>query len=143
MRIARIAWLIAATTLGGCTYGAPAASTTAVVADVVVDVNLTLYPEGYNPPALTVPVGTKIQFTNTDTFAHTVTAIAGSAFPAGSPFDSSAVNASGSVLSSGWGSGTLPAGASSQAFVADRPGTYLYGCFFHYSHPMRGQIVVR
>ena len=143
MRNARIAWLVAATALGGCTYGAPAAATTGVVADVVVDVNLTVYPDGYNPPALTVPVGTRIQFTNSDSFAHTATAIAGAAFPAGSPFDSSAVTASGTALSSAWGSGILPAGGSSQVFVADRAGTYLYGCFFHYAHPMRGQIVVR
>jgi plastocyanin len=143
MRIVRIAWLVAATALGGCTYGAPAAATTGLVASVVIDVNLTVFPAGYNPPAVTVAVGTLIQFTNTDSFAHTATAIAGAAFPTGSPFDSSAVSAAGSALSSAWGSGTLPAGGSSQVFVADRPGTYLYGCFFHYSHPMRGQIIVR
>ena len=140
----QLACLLAVTALGGCTYGATAADTTGVVAAaVVIDVNLTSFADGYNPPVVTVPVGTRIQFTNTDSFSHTATSIAGTGFPDASPFDSSAVNASGSALSSAWGSGVLPAGGSSQVFVADQSGTYFYGCFFHYGHPMRGQIVVR
>ncbi len=145
MKLVRIALLLAAAALGGCTYGAPAAVTGGVAGNVMtVDVNLTVHPDGYNPPVLTVPVGTRIQFTNSDSFAHTATAIAAPAFPSASPFDASAESASGSALSSNaWGSGVLQAGGSSQIFVADVRGTYLYGCFFHYSHPMQGKIVVQ
>ena len=145
MKLVRIALPFVAAALGGCTFGAPAAVTGGVSGSVtVVDVNLTVYPAGYNPPALTVPVGTRIQFTNSDSFAHTATAIAANAFPNASPFDVSAESASGASLSSrSWGSGILQAGGSSNVFVADQAGTYLYGCFFHYSHPMQGQIVVR
>ncbi len=98
---------------------------------------------GYSPDVLTVAVGTHVQFVNTDSFAHTATSIAGSTFPAASPFDGSALTASGSALSAGWSSGTLQAGAASPVFTADQPGTYLFGCFFHYGHPMRGEIVVQ
>ena len=27
--------------------------------------------------------------------------------------------------------------------LADKPGTYLYGCFFHYTAPMRGAIIAQ
>lgn len=145
MSIVRIAALVAATVLGGCTYGAPAAGRAGLAAAaVVVDVNLTAHAGGYAPPLLSVPTGTRIQFTNSDAFAHTATAIAGATFPAASPFDGNALTPAGSGLSAGsWGTGTLAAGASSQVFVADLAGTYLYGCFFHYGSPMRGSIVVR
>jgi plastocyanin len=145
MNLVRIALLFVAAALGGCTFGAPSAVTGGLGGNVtVVDVNLTVHPAGYDPPVLTVTVGTRIQFTNSDSFAHTATAIAGNTFPNASPFDVSAETAAGSSLASPtWGSGTLQAGGSSQVFVADRAGTYLYGCFFHYSHPMQGQIVVQ
>ena len=145
MKVARIAALLVATVLCGCTYGAPTAATGGIAGGVtVVDVNLTVHPEGFNPPVITIPVGARVQFSNSDSFAHTATAIAGSSFPDASPFDVGAETPSGSVLSSRtWGSGILQAGGSSQIFTADQPGTYLYGCFFHYAHPMRGQIVVQ
>jgi plastocyanin len=145
MKLVRIACLAGAAVLAGCTYGAPPAAAGAVAGNVViVDVNLTVHPAGYAPPVLTVPVGTRIQFTNSDSFAHTATAVAGNAFPNASPFDVSAESPAGAALSAGaWGTGILQAGGSSQVFSADRAGTYLYGCFFHYSHPMQGQIVVQ
>ena len=145
MKLVRGALPFAVAALAGCTFGAPAAVTGGLSGNVtVVDVNLTVHPTGYSPPVVTVPVGTRIQFTNSDSFAHTATAIAAGAFPSASPFDVSAETATGSSLASrSWGSGVLQAGGSSPVFVADQPGTYLYGCFFHYSHPMQGQIVVR
>lgn len=134
----------AALLLSACTYGAPAGMTTAIGTDVMtIDVDLTLHPDGYAPDSATVPVGTRIQFRNSDSFAHTATAIAAPTFPDASPFDASAETASGSALSGGWSSGVLQAGSVSPVFTADRPGTYRYGCFFHYGSPMRGTIVVR
>lgn len=130
--------------LSGCTFGAPSASTNVQAASAqTIAVNLTSFLSGYSPDVITVPVGTHIQFVNTDSFAHTASAIAGTAFPDASPFDGSALTTSGSVLSRPWSSGSLAAGAASQSLLADTPGTYLFGCFFHYGHPMRGQIVVQ
>lgn len=119
-----------------------------------IDVNLTLHSSpatlpqgpaaGYAPVQTTVAVGTFVQFVNSDGFAHTATGIpAQSAFPAGSPFSVGAQTQSGSAISSSWSSGTLQAGQSSQLIQIDAPGTYLYGCFFHYGAPMRGAIVAQ
>jgi plastocyanin len=144
MSFVHLGALAAAVLLTACTYGAPSASSSgAGPGVVVVDVNLTVHPVGYAPATLTVPVGTRIQFTNSDSFAHTATSIVGSTFPLASPFDITAQTPEGSNLSAPWGSGVLAAGGSSSVFVADRPGTYLYGCFFHYGHPMQGTIVVQ
>ncbi len=118
-----------------------------------IDVNLTLNQPvstpygrsgGYSPPVTTVPVGSQIRFTNTDGFAHTATLIPNATtFPAGSPFGISAQTQSGNSLSGGFSSGVLQAGSSSQSILVDRPGTYLFGCFFHYGAPMRGAIVAQ
>jgi plastocyanin len=35
----------------------------------------------------------------------------------------------------------LQPGGSSGVFIANSAGTYLYGCFFHYSGGMRGVII--
>ncbi|MBV8490920.1 MAG: hypothetical protein JO199_10370 [Candidatus Eremiobacteraeota bacterium] len=115
-----------------------------------VSVNLTLnqpvktpYGEsgGMKPPVLDVNVGDTIVFTNTDSFAHTSTSVGtGPAFPANGP-SASALNQRGATLSGGWTSGAMQAGSSSQTILADKKGTYLYGCFFHYPAPMRGAIV--
>ncbi len=130
-------------TASGCTFGAPSAGSSTSTGATTIAVNLTSFLQGYSPDALTVAVGTRIQFTNTDSFAHTATSIAGATFPAASPFDGAALTASGSALSTPWSSGNLTAGATSPVFVADRSGTYLFGCFYHYGHPMQGEIVVR
>ncbi len=144
---------IAAFALASCTPGASAAgSATAVPAAVTIDVSLTAFPPaataygqgaGFAPEVTSVSAGTTIRFANMDSFAHTATSLRGAAFPASSPFDSSALGAFGATLSGGWSSGALGAGDASQIVLADAPGTYLYGCFFHYTAPMRGAIVVR
>ena len=119
-----------------------------------IDINLTLHsapsqlPQGsaagYAPVQTTVAAGSFVQFVNSDGFAHTATAIPGaSAFPASSPFQVGAQTQSGSAVSGAWSSGTLQAGQSSQLIQIDAPGTYLYGCFFHYGAPMRGEIVAQ
>lgn len=149
--------LFAAVVLSGCTFGAPSAritpNTVAAAASVVtVDVNLTLNPMqaiapgiagGFRPVSVTIPVGTFVRFVNSDGFSHTATSIAMPSFPAASPFDASALTARGDRLSTGFTSGTLVAGAASQTLLADSPGTYLYGCFFHYGAPMRAEIIVQ
>src|SRR5579862_7049135 len=140
--------------LSACTPGALSATTGGGgAASVVVDVNLTNHGPGntpagtgggYAPLVTTVAVGTKIQFTNSDGFAHTATAIPGaSTFPSGFPFTIAALQQSGSTLSGGFNSGDMQAGASSQTLLADKSGTYLFGCFHHYGAPMRGVIVVQ
>jgi plastocyanin len=120
-----------------------------------IDVNLTLsqpvstaYGQsgGMTPPVTTVAVGSVIQFTNTDGFAHTATLIPPSdkTFPAGSPFTNSATTQHGTTISTAnWTSGAMQAGTSSQLITVDKPGTYLFGCFFHYGAPMRGAIVAQ
>ena len=124
----------------------------------VVDVNLTLnqpvptkYGQsgGMKPPVLMVAVGDSIVFHNSDGFAHTSTSITPAQsnnetqFPAAEPFGASALTQSGMTLSGGWSSGAMQAGSSSQTIAADKPGTYLFGCFFHYGAPMRGAIVAQ
>jgi len=99
---------------------------------------------GYAPAITTVAVGSAIRFVNSDSFAHTATAIPGTGtFPAGSPFTASAQTQSGSEVSTSWSTGTLQAGATSQIITIDTPGTYLFGCFYHYGAPMRGEIVAQ
>lgn len=118
---------------------------------VTIDVDLTTHPAGptvagngggFAPLETDVAVGSTIRFTNSDTFAHTATLIGTQpAFPASSPFGGSALTQAGNTLSQPWSSGALAAGSASQIITVDLPGTYLYGCFFHYGAPMRGVIV--
>jgi plastocyanin len=123
-------------------------------AGVTIDVSLSQFGStptqygtsgGFSPPITTVAVGTQLHFTNIDNFCcHTATLIPGaSSFPTGSPFTAKAVQQSGSTLSGGFSSGALQPGSSSQTITADQPGTYLYGCYFHYAAPMRAAIVVQ
>lgn len=119
----------------------------------IVDVNLTLHAAsqtsagmagGYAPIPVQVAVGSGIEFTNSDGFAHTATLISGSStFPTGTPFTVAAQTQSGNAVSQSWSSGALQAGQTSQTITIDRAGTYLYGCFFHYGAPMRGTIVAQ
>jgi plastocyanin len=118
-----------------------------------IDVNLTLdaplktpYGQsgGYALPMTTVAVGTRLRFVNTDSFQHTATLIPNfRQFPGGSPFGIGAQMQRGTDLSGGFSSGVLQPGSSSQTIVADRAGTYLFGCFFHYGAPMRAAIVAQ
>lgn len=118
-----------------------------------IDVNLTLSqpvktPYGLSgamtPPVATVPVGSVIQFTNTDGFAHTASLIPGSTFPNASPLTSAATTQHGNTISTAnWTSGAMQAGTSSQPITVDKAGTYLYGCYFHFGAPMKGAIVAQ
>lgn len=137
--------------LAGCTAGGIPVLSGGGTTTMTIDVNLTLNGNtqvaagqtgGYAPAVTMVAVGTTLQFHNSDGFAHTATLIPGATtFPAGSPFSTSAQTQSGTNLSQPWSSGTLAAGATSQTITIDRPGTYLYGCFFHYGGPMRAEII--
>ena len=98
---------------------------------------------GFSPEVVTVTVGTGIQFVNVDNTSHTATSFSGTTFPSQSPLTISATNASGSNVSGSFSSGTLQAGQSSNIFLVDHAGTYLYGCFFHYSGNMRGMIIAQ
>jgi plastocyanin len=141
--------------LTACTDGAPGSMSGGGAGVTAIEVSLTTFTAtptaqgvsaGYAPAQLVVPVGTQIRFMNQDSFAHTASAVAGQTFPASSPLNASALapSASGRGLSGGtWSSGNLAAGAVSPVFIADAPGTYLFGCFYHYGAPMRGSIVVR
>jgi len=152
-----LAWM-AATSAAGCTpnaapSGAGGVAPAAGAPVLLVDLSLGAHPPvdstlgvvaGYAPNPATVAVGTEIVFHNGESFAHTASAIAGSSFPAASPFAAAALQGSGARLSdAGWSTGTLQPGASSQPVLADTPGVYLYGCFYHYGTPMRGAVVVR
>lgn len=157
------AWLAAALLLVGCTNGAasltpgggggtPGGGGGSVV---TIDVNLTLDAPSTVPagqaggfaPALThVHVGDTIHFTNSDGTGinHTATLIPGSTtFPAGSPFSTSALTRSGTAITDAWSSGILSPGSSSQSISITTAGTYIYGCFYHYGSPMRGEIVAQ
>jgi len=150
--------------LAACTPGGIQPSTTSggsagvpLTGTVIhVDVNLTLHPSpplplpptgiggGFSPDAITVNVGDQIIFTNSDSFPHTATFIGmQAAFPANSPFAIAALTRSGSALSQSWSSGQLNSTNSSQPIVVNAPGTYLYGCFFHFNGGMRGTIVAQ
>jgi plastocyanin len=149
----RVISLLLFSALVGCTPGAPPAGAgNAAAATTTIDVSLTsssvaatAYGSagGYAPPVTTVALGSTVRFVNVDSFAHTATSLGGTAFPPASPLGGSSLNTSGGTLSGGWTSGTLGPGTASQALLADKPGTYLYGCFFHYGAPMRGALVVK
>jgi plastocyanin len=144
--------LMALSLLTACTNGGVPTSTGGG-GGTTIDVNLTLnqptktpYGQsgGYAPPITTVAVGSQIRFVNTDSFTHTATMIPNATqFPSGSPFGLSALMQHGTTLSGGFTSGALQAGSSSQTITADRPGTYLFGCFFHYGAPMRAAIIAQ
>ena len=141
MKAARILLLAV---LAACTPGGAGTPQGGGSAAMTVDVNLTLHADGYSPDTITVPVGSSIRFFNSDGFAHTATLIPGAtAFPAGSPFGVSAQTQSGSAVSQPWSTGSLAANTGSQTITIDAPGTYLFGCFYHYGAPMRGTIVAQ
>jgi len=142
--------------LVACTPGAPSppgGSQALVPGAVVIQVSLIKYqPQetqfgtvaGYDNANLTVHVGAVIQFHNQDSFTHTASSVGTNGFPSGSPLTDKARTQSGSDLSqTDWSSGDLQPDAYSQPFHATTPGTYFYGCFFHYNTPMRGVITVQ
>jgi len=98
---------------------------------------------GVGPPVLTVHVGDSIVFVNDDAVAHhTATGLVG-ATKFGEPRWTQAVlKPFGDIGSQPWSSGDIAPGARSAPLLATTPGTFLYGCFFHYSAGMRGEIIV-
>jgi plastocyanin len=142
---------------GGCTAGGvnPAAGGGASVTSVTtIDVSIAAFAlestplgdaRGFSPEVTNVSVGSGVQFLNIDNTEHTATSIPGAtAFPAASPFGVSALQPTANVgISGSWGAGALEPGQMSQVFVVNQPGTYIYGCFFHYSGGMRGLIVAK
>jgi plastocyanin len=152
----RFALAVAFVILAGCTPGSFAGLNAGAGVggpSTTIDVDLTTHPQGTSPagtaagyaPLVTMlAVGDSLRFTNSDGFAHTATSIPGNppTFPAAYPFTSSALISSGATLSSGFSSGNLQAGATSQVLLADKPGSYVFGCFYHYGAPMRAVIVV-
>ncbi len=141
--------------LAGCTAGGILASTTGsggVTSVTTVDVSIAAFGAqsttagsalGFSPAQITIPVGSGVRFVNVDNTTHTVTAIpAATTFPSISPFSAAALQPGAtSDLSGAWGAGVLQPGGASGVFVANTAGTYLYGCFFHYSGGMRGVII--
>lgn len=152
---ARALGLAFVVSLAGCTAGgvyASAAGSSGVTSITTVDVSIAAFgaqttpagsSRGFSPAVITIPVGSGVRFVNVDNTTHTVTAIPGaSTFPSQSPFSASALQPGAtSELSGAWGAGVLQPGGSSGVFVANTAGTYLYGCFFHYSGGMRGVII--
>jgi plastocyanin len=146
---------LACLVLASCTPGGTPSNTSSAAQSsvVTIDVNLTLnkptnIPQGssggYSPALTTVSVGTAIRFVNSDSFAHTAGSLGTmTTFPAASPLTAASVQQTGTALSQQWSTGELQPGQASQTLIADKAGTYLYGCFFHYGSPMRAAIVVQ
>ena len=99
---------------------------------------------GVSPSKAVVHVGDTIVFVNADADGrHTATSLAASAKFIDSPKWTDAVlKPSGAIGDGAWSTGELAPGAKSQALRADRPGEFLYGCFFDYGAGMRGEIIV-
>ena len=157
MRALACAAIFSATLLtAACTPGsatAPGGGNTPIANATLIHVSLLKYTPtssqygmvaGYSPNVVTVPVGSIVQFVNDDNFAHTASSVGSSGFPSGNPLSSTATTPQGNDLSStAWSSGNLTGGSFSRGFTASVPGTYYYGCFYHYGTPMRGVIVVQ
>ncbi len=147
--------LCVALAAAGCTPGSATSSTGGSIAlgAVVVHVSLLNYAPhqtqygkvaGYSPNPLVVAVGSTVQFLNDDNFSHTASSVGQNGFPPGDPLGNAALTQSGSDLAqANWSTGSLSGGTASQVFNADVPGTYYFGCFYHYATPMRGVIIVQ
>ena len=150
-----VAILCVAAAAAGCTPGAATNGSGGSIAlgAVIVHVSLLKYaPQqtqygkvaGYSPNPIVVAAGSTVQFVNDDNFSHTASSVGQSGFPSGDPISNKALNQSGTDLSqANWSTGSLAGGAASQALRATVPGTYYFGCFYHYATPMRGVIIVQ
>jgi plastocyanin len=136
--------------LVACTNGGiPTSSGGGTGTEIVVNLALFMLSQtpygtsrGYSPPITNVAVGSQIFFMNTDNTQHTATLVPNATkFPPIPPFTRTALQQSGNNVSGGFSSGVLEPGSSSQTITADRAGTYLFGCFFHYAGGMRAAIV--
>jgi plastocyanin len=99
---------------------------------------------GVAPPVLTVHVGDAIVFVNDDAGAHhTATGLPGATRFSEPRWSDAVLKPLGTIGPDQWSTGDLAPGAKSAPMLASVAGTYLYGCFFHYSAGMRGAIVVQ
>jgi plastocyanin len=149
-------WVAAAmVATAACTPGAPTAPNGLISSgSVVIHLSFGKYivqtkyglVSSYNPNPLVVARGSVVQFANDDNFDHTATSLGSNAFPQNGPGGSAETKSGTDLSQPNWSSGVLTGGAVSQTFIASTPGTYYYGCFFHYGtpgSPMRGVIVVQ
>jgi plastocyanin len=127
-------------------------SSLAAGSPIVVTLSLDRFPKvthldagdsvGISPAAVHVHVGDTIVFVNGDPVAHhTATGLPSARFSE-PRWTQAALTQSGAIGAQGWSTGELAPGARSAPIAASTAGTYLYGCFFHYSAGMRGEIVV-
>ncbi len=91
---------------------------------------------GYTPAQVEVHVGDHIVFTNIDDEVHTATLRLADGFPA------TAMKASGHNISDAWSTGDVKPSGESPPILADKPGTYMYGCVHHIGDGQLGSIVV-
>ena len=99
---------------------------------------------GVSSPSVTVHVGDVIVFVNSDASAHhTATGLPGATRFSEPRWSDAVLKPLGSIGSNLWSTGDLAPGARSAPMVASSAGTFLYGCFFHYSAGMRGEIIVQ
>ncbi|MBV8082383.1 MAG: hypothetical protein JOY86_05300 [Candidatus Eremiobacteraeota bacterium] len=97
---------------------------------------------GVAPAVVHVHVGDAVVFVNADPVAHhTATGLPSARFSE-PRWTQAALTQSGSIGGQAWSTGDLAPGAHSAPMTASAAGTFLYGCFFHYSAGMRGEIVV-
>lgn len=97
---------------------------------------------GISPAVVHVHVGDALVFVNGDQVAHhTATGLPSTRFSE-PRWTQAALTQSGTIGAQAWSTGDLAPGARSAPIAASTAGTYLYGCFFHYSAGMRGEIVV-
>jgi plastocyanin len=98
---------------------------------------------GVHPAVVHVHVGDRIVFANDDSDHHTATSLLGAAsFVADPRWTDDALHQTGSIGPGFWSTGDLSPGARSAPLIAQKAGTYLYGCFFDYGAGLRGEIVV-
>ena len=147
--------IAAAASTAACTPGAPSAPNGSVRSGAVVIhasfgkfIIQTQYGllSSYSPNPLVVARGTVVQFVNDDNFDHTATSLGTSGFPQSGPGGSAQTRSGNDLAQPNWSTGVLTGGAISQTLNASTPGTYYFGCFFHYAtpgSPMRGVIVVQ
>jgi plastocyanin len=100
---------------------------------------------GTSAQIIRVPVGAQITFVNDDprNTPHTASGLGTSGFPA-SFTNTSGTNQSGTSIDGGltWSTGTLTPGARSQTFTISAPGTYYFGCAFHYASDSMRDVIV-
>lgn len=98
---------------------------------------------GVSPATVRVHVGDAIVFQNDDpAIAHTATGLPNATRFVEPRWTDAMLKPVGTIGADAWSTGTLAPGAKSAPLTLAAPGTFLYGCFFHYSAGMRGQIIV-